>query len=76
MMTRLQAILKRAETWPEERQEEAADLLLALEQEMAGQHPPLSADDLEALARSEEDVRAGRFATEDEIREVFNRHRG
>jgi hypothetical protein len=73
-MTRLQAILKRAETWPEAKQEEAADLLLALEEEMAGHHPPLSSVDLEALARSEEDVRAGRFATAEEMREVFNRY--
>jgi len=76
MMTRLQAILKRAETWPEEIQEQAADLLLDLEEEMAGRHPPLSADDIEALARSEDDVRAGRFATAEEIHEVFSRHRG
>jgi hypothetical protein len=74
-MTRLQEILKRAETWPEETQEEAAELLLALEEEKAGL-APLSAADMEALARSEEDVREGRFATEEEVREVFNRHRG
>jgi hypothetical protein len=74
-MTRLQEILKRAETWSKEAQDEAAELLLALEEEKVGL-APLSADDLEALARSAEDAREGRFASEEEVREVFSRPRG
>jgi hypothetical protein len=73
-MTRLQEILKRAETWPRETQEEAAELLLALDEEKAGL-APLSDGDLQALARSAVDAREGRFASEEVVREVFSRRR-
>jgi hypothetical protein len=35
----------------------------------------LSPDDREALERSAEDVRRGRYATEDEVKLVFDRYR-
>jgi hypothetical protein len=34
----------------------------------------LSSDDREALERSAEDVRRGRYATEEEVRRVFDRY--
>jgi hypothetical protein len=75
-MTRLQAILERRETWPEERREPPADPRLAREDEAAGVQPPRAADELQALARSEEDVRAGRLVTDEEMREGSRRYRG
>jgi hypothetical protein len=75
MMPKLRDILKRAETWPEATQDEAVELLLALEEERAGP-APLTTDDHEALARSGEDVRRRRFAPDEAVKEVFDRHRG
>jgi hypothetical protein len=37
--------------------------------------PDLSPEDREALARSAEDVRRGRFATDQEVRRFFDRYR-
>jgi hypothetical protein len=36
--------------------------------------PELSSDDLEALERSAEDVRCGRFATNEDVKRVFGRY--
>jgi hypothetical protein len=74
MTTRLKEIMKRAETWPEADQDEAVELLLALEEERANA-PPLTEEDREALERSAEDVRQGRFASDDAVREVLDRYR-
>lgn len=73
-MTRLQEIMKRAETWPEATQEEAVELLLALEEEKTG-FVPLSPEDREALARSAEDVREGRLVSDEEMRNLLRRYR-
>jgi hypothetical protein len=35
----------------------------------------LSPNDFEALERSAEDIRCGRFATDDEVERVFDRYR-
>lgn len=74
MMPKLRDILKRAETWPEATQDEAVELLLALEDERAGP-APLTTDDRQALERSADDVRRRRFAPDETVREVFDRHR-
>jgi hypothetical protein len=37
--------------------------------------PDLSPDDREALERSAEDVRRGRYATDDEVKLMFDRYR-
>jgi hypothetical protein len=75
MTTKLKEILTRAEAWPEAVQDEAVELLLAIEEEQAGA-APLTEADRAALARSVEDVRTGRFATDEDVRAVFDRHRG
>ncbi len=74
MSNRLKQVMKRAETWSEADQEQAADILLALEAERSTP-PDLSADDVAALERSAEDERLGRFASDDEVREIFSRYR-
>jgi hypothetical protein len=75
MNTKLREVLQRAERWPLAAQEAALDFLLEMEAELS-QPPILTDEDREALARSAEDVRLGRFASEEEVREVFSRHRG
>ena len=74
-MTREQvkAALDRVLTWPTEAQEEAVATLEAIEKEFSGA-VLLDADDRKALARSADDVKHGRFASDQEVREVFNRH--
>jgi hypothetical protein len=73
MTKRLKQIIERVETWPEEAQDEVAELLLALEEERAN---PLSLtkEDIEAIERGLEDVRLGRFASDEAVREMFDRY--
>jgi predicted transcriptional regulator len=74
MNTKLKDIIERADTWPEEAQEEAVQFLLALEQEYAEPYE-LSNEDRRAIDRGLEDMRQGRFATDEQVKAVFNRHR-
>jgi hypothetical protein len=48
--------------------------LEAIEEDFRGSHE-LTPDDVQALERSAEDVREGRFASEEEVRRVFDRYR-
>ena len=74
MNAKLKDIIGRVDTWPEEAQEEAALMLLALEHEYAEPYE-LSDEDREAIDRSLEDMRQGRFATDEQVAAVFNRYR-
>ncbi|HMN87110.1 MAG TPA: hypothetical protein PKA74_14105 [Bauldia sp.] len=74
MGKRLTEILKRAESWPEADQDEAAELLLEIEAER-NVLLPLDDADLAALERSAADVREGRFATDEEVRAILSRYR-
>lgn len=75
MPNKLKELLARVETWPEAVQDEVVASIEAIEEEFLGVND-LSSDDVAALERSAEDVRHGRFATEEQVREVFGRHRG
>ena len=66
--------MERAEHWPEGAQEEAVASLQAIEEELVGLYD-LSPADRAALERSGEDVRAGRFASEEQVNEVLQRYR-
>jgi predicted transcriptional regulator len=74
MNTKLKDLLERVETWPEAVQEEAVQSLLAIEQEIAEPYE-LSDADRAAIDRSLDDMRQGRFATDEEVAAVFNRYR-
>ena len=74
MNRQLRDLLGRVEAWPNEAQEEAVQLLLALESEYSQPHE-LSAEDRAAIDRSLEDLRQGKFATDQQVAEVFNRYR-
>jgi hypothetical protein len=71
---KLKELMERVEHWPLEAQEEALASLETIEEEFVGTHG-LSDEDRAALERSAEDVRQGRFASEERVREVFDRHR-
>ena len=68
----VKAILDRVLTWPPDAQEEAVVHLQTIEEEFMGSFE-LSAGDRAALERSAEDVRKGRFATDEQVRKVFDR---
>ncbi len=74
MTTKLKELLERAETWPDNAQEEAVASLEAIEAELAGESG-LSTEDRTALEQSADDVRHGRFASESDMRGVFGRFR-
>ena len=75
-MTRDQVkeMLDRVLTWPPEAQEEAVASLATIEEQFAALQT-LSPDDRDALARSAEDVRLGRYATEEQVKAIFDRYR-
>ncbi len=73
-MTRneIEAILDRVRTWPEERQEDAARMLLALEENGSGVYR-LDDDeraDIEAAIRDDDQ---GRIASDKDVEAVFSR---
>ena len=70
----LKKILDRIETWPERAQDEAAATLEAIEQDLLTPQS-MSDEDKQALERSAEDVRQGRFAADQAIAELFGRYR-
>jgi hypothetical protein len=75
MSNRLRALITRIEQWPKQAQEDAVNSLLAIEEEYLG-GDDLSPEDRVALERSAEDQREGRFADDEDVREIFNRYRG
>ena len=74
MMKKLKDLVERVEHWPPEAQEEALASLTTIEEEFVEPHK-LSPEDRQALERSAEDVRQGRFASEEQVRKVFDRYR-
>jgi hypothetical protein len=70
----VKAVLDRVPIWLPEAQEEAVASLVTIEEEFMGSHE-LSPDDREALSRSADDVRQGRFATDDQVKATFDRYR-
>jgi hypothetical protein len=71
----LEGLMERAAGWPLEAQAELLRSALDIELRYLGAYP-LSDDDRAALARSAEDARQGRFATEQEVKALFARYRG
>jgi hypothetical protein len=70
----IRLMLDRILTWSPEAQEEAVASLQTIEEEFMGSRE-LSAEDREALERSAEDVRHGRFATDEDVKRVFDCYR-
>jgi len=66
----IKVVLDRVLTWSPEAQEEAVASLQTIEEEFMGSHE-LSLEDREALERSAEDVRHGRFATDEDVKRVL-----
>ncbi|HVA13772.1 MAG TPA: hypothetical protein VNF99_11020 [Stellaceae bacterium] len=74
MTNKLTELLVRAETWPDEAQEELVRSAFDIEMRYLKAYQ-LTDEDRAALDRSLEDIRGDRFASETEVQEVFARFR-
>ena len=70
----VKAMLDRVLTWPPEAQEEAVASLATIEEQVSALQT-LSPDDRDTLSRSAEDVRLGKYATDDQVKAIFDRYR-
>ena len=70
----IEAIFERVRAWPEHRQAEAIEMLLALEVEPDSVYV-LSDEEREGVERGLEDVRQGRFASDEEMAALFARYK-
>jgi uncharacterized protein YigA (DUF484 family) len=64
----LKEVIERVQSWPENRQEDAAQVLLEMEQQDAGGYR-ITDDQAQEVARIQRNVREGRgaFATDEEM---------
>jgi hypothetical protein len=69
----IDSILDRVRTWPEERQEDAARILLAMEGQDTGIYR-LSDQERAEIRAALEEIERGEVASEEEVAAVFNRH--
>jgi putative transposon-encoded protein len=76
MMTKeqIEAVFDRVRTWPLERQEDAAEMLLMMEEQ--GVEPyELSEEERVEVEAALAEADRGEFATDEEVEAVFNRYR-
>jgi predicted transcriptional regulator len=74
MNKRLEMLLERISAWPDEAQAELVDSILAIESKHLGVYR-LTDDERAAVRRGLEEMRAGKFATEEEVAAVLDRYR-
>ncbi len=71
----LQEMMQRAESWPEAAQAELAQIAREIDAGLsAGLYHPTAAE-REGITRGLSDARAGRFASDDEVRGVLEKRR-
>ena len=74
MNKRLEALLDRVSTWPEEAQAELVEQIIAIEAKHLGAYR-LSDDERACVQRGLEEMRQGKFATDEQVEAVFKRYR-
>jgi predicted transcriptional regulator len=67
--------LRRVETWPQEAQEELAEIALEIDASLKDEKYHATAEELAGIDRGLKAAREGRFATEEEVDAVFAKHR-
>ena len=70
----IEQILERVRTWPAERQEDAAAMLLEMEQQDSSFYE-LSEEELAEIEVALEEADRGEFATDEEMKALFDRYR-
>ena len=71
----LQDVIERVETWPNEAQQELAEIALEIEASLRGGVYHATREELEGIDRGLRAAREGRFATVAEVEAVFAKHR-
>jgi predicted transcriptional regulator len=71
----LKEAMQRAETWPEEAQEELAEIAREIDASLKGGTYQATREELEGIDRGLSAAREGRFATEDQVEAVLAKHR-
>jgi hypothetical protein len=74
MNKRLETLLERVSALPEEAQEELLDHIAIFEAKHSGVYE-LNDDERTAVRRGLEEMRQGKFASDEEVEAVFNRYR-
>jgi predicted transcriptional regulator len=72
--TQIESVLDRVRTWPQQRQEDAARILLAMEDQDTGVYRLSDTERAEIRAALAE-VERGEVATDEQVSAVFNRFR-
>lgn len=70
----LNTLLERAESWPEEAQAELAQFVIETEMKHFGVYR-LSDEERKALRVGQEQARRGEFASDEDIKALFDRYR-
>jgi hypothetical protein len=71
----LKEALERVELWPQEAQEELAELAFEIDARLKGGKYHATPDELAGIDRGLKAAREGRFATDEEVEAVFAKHR-
>jgi hypothetical protein len=71
----LKDVLERVESWPEEAQQELADIALEIEAGLAGGVYHATPDELDGIDRGLKAAREGRLASDADVKAVFAKHR-
>jgi predicted transcriptional regulator len=76
MMTKeqIEAVFDRVRTWPLERQDDAAEMLLMMEEQGVAPYE-LSEEERVEIEAALAEADRGEFATDEEVEAVFNRYR-
>ena len=70
----LEALMERAASWPEEAQAELVRFMIDTEAKHFGVYR-LTEEERAAIRKGLDDARQGRFASDEQIAELFNRYR-
>ena len=71
----LKEAMQRVETWPEEAQEELAEIALEIDAGLKGRSYRATAEELAGIDRGLEATREGRIASDEDVAAVFDKHR-
>jgi predicted transcriptional regulator len=71
----LKAAMRRVETWPEEAQQELADIALEIDASLKGGTYQATPKELEGIDRGLKAAREGRFAADEQVEAVIAKHR-
>jgi hypothetical protein len=72
---KLKDVLQRVEAWPEAAQAELAELALEIDAGLGAGKYHATPEELAGIRRGLKDAREGRFATEEQIEELFKKYR-